>query len=149
MNSGGEIFTQSNAMPLTTDATSTAGQTWAVIATTAISLYLSVVPAQRTSFTKKWAADSLPSPTSAHLSVLSAKITPQFGATTIMTASWLWLCAPVMSLAILPGHRYPKRTIESTDVDCTNSTDVIDVVRMVNVAFRNADAASKFCTPCR
>ena len=35
-----------------------------------------------------------------------------------------------------------------TDVDCSGATDVLDVVRIVNVTFRGTDPTLEFCTPC-
>lgn len=35
-----------------------------------------------------------------------------------------------------------------TDVDCTGATNIVDVTRVVNVAFRGADPATEFCDPC-
>jgi hypothetical protein len=35
-----------------------------------------------------------------------------------------------------------------TDVDCSGVTDIVDHVRMVNVAFRGMDPGSQFCDPC-
>lgn len=38
--------------------------------------------------------------------------------------------------------------VDVTDCDCTGSTDIVDVVRTIEVAFRHADPAAKFCDPC-
>jgi hypothetical protein len=38
--------------------------------------------------------------------------------------------------------------VVATDLDCDGDTDVIDVVRMVNVAFRSGDPAVQICDPC-
>jgi hypothetical protein len=35
-----------------------------------------------------------------------------------------------------------------TDVNCDSATDIVDVVKVVNVAFRNSPAAQEFCDPC-
>jgi len=37
---------------------------------------------------------------------------------------------------------------QTTDVNCSGSPEVLDVVKMVNVAFRNANVATEFCNPC-
>ena len=37
---------------------------------------------------------------------------------------------------------------QRTDVDCNGSTDIVDIVKVVDVAFRSADPAVKFCNPC-
>ena len=37
---------------------------------------------------------------------------------------------------------------QETDADCDGVTNVIDVVRFVNVAFRGGDAAVEFCEGC-
>jgi hypothetical protein len=42
----------------------------------------------------------------------------------------------------------PPATDGTTDVNCSGATDVVDVVTMVDVAFRGADPAVKFCKPC-
>jgi hypothetical protein len=33
-------------------------------------------------------------------------------------------------------------------VDCSQDTDIIDVVKLVSVAFRNGNPAVEFCDPC-
>jgi hypothetical protein len=38
--------------------------------------------------------------------------------------------------------------VDATDLDCDGDTDVIDVVRLVNVAFRSGDPATQICDPC-
>ena len=35
-----------------------------------------------------------------------------------------------------------------TDVDCSGATNIVDVVKIVDVTFRGADPATKFCKPC-
>ena len=42
----------------------------------------------------------------------------------------------------------PTCPFVETDVDCDGVTNVIDVVRFVNVAFRGGDAAVEFCEGC-
>jgi hypothetical protein len=36
-----------------------------------------------------------------------------------------------------------------TDVDCSGATDIVDVTRMISVAFRGLDPESEFCQPCQ
>jgi hypothetical protein len=36
---------------------------------------------------------------------------------------------------------------EQTDVTCSGDTGVLDVVRFVNVAFRNYEKGGQFCDP--
>ena len=50
--------------------------------------------------------------------------------------------------ASVPPDPSPNCTIEVTDVDCSGWTDVIDVVKVLNVALRNANAATEYCDPC-
>jgi hypothetical protein len=38
---------------------------------------------------------------------------------------------------------------ERSDVNCDGATDVIDVVKMVNVAFRGASMSTEFCNACQ
>jgi hypothetical protein len=49
-----------------------------------------------------------------------------------------------------PGLIDPSPTCPyaASDVDCSGSTNVVDIVKTVNVAIRNADAATEFCDPC-
>ncbi len=42
----------------------------------------------------------------------------------------------------------PVCPVNATDVDCNGHSDVIDVIKMIDVAFRSADPASVFCDPC-
>ncbi|MEW5701487.1 MAG: hypothetical protein AB1792_04580 [Candidatus Zixiibacteriota bacterium] len=42
----------------------------------------------------------------------------------------------------------PLCSIKQTDADCDSFTTVIDVVKIINVAFRNADPTIEFCNPC-
>lgn len=44
-----------------------------------------------------------------------------------------------------PNWRCPY---ESSDVNCDGVTSVIDVVKVINVAFRSATPATEFCDPC-
>lgn len=44
-----------------------------------------------------------------------------------------------------PNAGCPYRT---TDVNCSGSTDVLDVVKTVNVAFRGANATTEYCEAC-
>lgn len=37
---------------------------------------------------------------------------------------------------------------ETTDMDCSGVTDVVDVVKVVNVSFRNANPATEYCVAC-
>lgn len=37
---------------------------------------------------------------------------------------------------------------ERTDVDCSGATDVLDVVHVIAVAFRNANVGAEYCDPC-
>jgi hypothetical protein len=37
---------------------------------------------------------------------------------------------------------------ERTDVTCDGLTNVFDVIRFVDVAFRSVDPATAFCDPC-
>jgi hypothetical protein len=37
---------------------------------------------------------------------------------------------------------------EPTDVDCSGATDIVDVVHVIEVAFRSADPATEYCDPC-
>jgi hypothetical protein len=37
---------------------------------------------------------------------------------------------------------------QRTDVNCDGATDVLDVVTIVNVAFRGTSAGTAFCNPC-
>ncbi len=47
-----------------------------------------------------------------------------------------------------PETQDPSCTTERTDVNCDGFTTVLDVTHVVNVAFRNANAATEFCNPC-
>ena len=38
--------------------------------------------------------------------------------------------------------------IVTTDVDCDGLTNILDVVKMINVAFRGEPESSEFCNPC-
>jgi hypothetical protein len=42
----------------------------------------------------------------------------------------------------------PNGRAERTDVDCDGKTDIIDVTKIIQVAFRNAPIATTFCDPC-
>jgi hypothetical protein len=46
------------------------------------------------------------------------------------------------------GQSDPDCPRQQTDVDCSGETDVLDVVKVVGVAFRNDLPASTFCSPC-
>jgi hypothetical protein len=35
-----------------------------------------------------------------------------------------------------------------TDVDCTGRTDVVDVIKVINVAIRGSNPATEYCHPC-
>lgn len=47
-----------------------------------------------------------------------------------------------------PDDPDPSCMWETTDVDCSGATDIVDVVKTINVAFRGADAAAAYCVPC-
>jgi hypothetical protein len=38
---------------------------------------------------------------------------------------------------------------QSTDTNYSGTTDVSDVVKVVNVAFRGANVAAEYCEPCQ
>jgi len=42
----------------------------------------------------------------------------------------------------------PRCPRERTDVDCSGVTSVVDVIKVVNVAFRGANPATTYCNPC-
>jgi hypothetical protein len=48
----------------------------------------------------------------------------------------------------VPAVQDPSCPYVNTDVDCSGGTDIVDVVKCVNVEFRNADRATEFCDPC-
>lgn len=48
----------------------------------------------------------------------------------------------------VPAVQSPTCPYTNTDVDCTGRTDIVDVVKSVNVEFRNATRASEYCDPC-
>lgn len=50
--------------------------------------------------------------------------------------------------AAAPDDPDPSCTWETTDVDCSGSTNVIDVVKTISVAFRGANEATEYCEPC-
>lgn len=42
----------------------------------------------------------------------------------------------------------PNCPYERTDVNCDTITSVVDIVKIVNVSFRNANPATEYCVPC-
>jgi hypothetical protein len=42
----------------------------------------------------------------------------------------------------------PRCPVENTDVNCDLVTDVLDIVRMINVQYRAASQRNEFCVPC-
>ncbi len=48
----------------------------------------------------------------------------------------------------VPAVQSPSCPYANTDVDCSGGTDIVDVVKSVNVEFRNADRATEYCHPC-
>jgi len=48
----------------------------------------------------------------------------------------------------VPAVQGPACPYTNTDVDCSGDTDIVDVVKSVNVEFRNADRETEYCHPC-
>jgi hypothetical protein len=42
----------------------------------------------------------------------------------------------------------PSCPIVGSDVDCSGAVDIMDVVKMIDVAFRGGNLATTFCSPC-
>ena len=42
----------------------------------------------------------------------------------------------------------PNCPYDLTDPDCSGAADIVDVIKVVNVAFRGADPETEFCSPC-
>ncbi len=47
-----------------------------------------------------------------------------------------------------PASSDPICPLVRSDVDCSGAVDILDVTRMVNVAFRAGNIATEFCDPC-